>query len=58
MLAFENFGIESICINSMIFRILSEEKRNIKTQAKPTKKMIETIERIITDEVKKRNNKC
>ena len=50
---FENPAIEPTRINAMIFRILSEEKRNIKTQAKPTKKMIETIERIITDEAKR-----
>lgn len=53
MLAFENLVIEPARINAMIFRILSEEKRNIKTQAKPAKKMIETIERIINDEAKK-----
>ncbi len=53
MLAFENPGIEPERVNAMIFRILSEEKRNIKTQSKPTKKMLETIERIISDEAKK-----
>ena len=52
-MAFENPGTELERVNAMIFRILSEEKRNIKTQAKPTKKMIETIEHIIHDESKK-----
>ena len=53
MLAFENPDIDLERVSAMIFRILSEEKRNIKTQAKPPKKMVETIERIINDEAKR-----
>ena len=53
MLAFDIPSIEPARMNVMIYRILDEEKKNIKTKSKNNDQLIEKIETIITEEAKK-----
>ena len=53
MKAMETYPIEDNRIKKMIYRILSEEKRNIKTATIKPEIMISNIEYIIKDETKK-----
>lgn len=45
--------IEQERLNAMIYRILLEEKKYIKTKAKRRDEILKVIERIIRDEAKK-----
>ena len=40
-------------LNTMKYKILEAEQKNLKTRAKTSDQMVETIRRIITDEAKK-----
>lgn len=40
-------------LNAMKYKILKVEQENLKTREKTTEQMVETIRRIITDEIKK-----
>lgn len=40
-------------LNAMKFKILKAEQENLKTREKTNDQMVETIRRVITDEVKK-----
>lgn len=53
MTAKEIYPIEGDRMKKMIYRILSEEKRNIKTRSTKPEMMINTIELIIKDETKR-----
>ena len=46
-------NIEPERLNVMIYRILLEEKKYLKTKTKNRDDILKTIERIITDEAKK-----
>ena len=53
MFTFEISNIDAERMNIMIYRILDLEKKNLKTKSISREKIINKIERIITEESKK-----
>ena len=49
----EKQGLDEKKLNMIKLRILSEERKNIKTQEKGDKQMIDILRNIITEEVNK-----
>ena len=53
MFLMKSYRLDKERLNVMIYRILEEEKKNIKTRAKNREEMVTTIENIITEIAKR-----